>query len=187
MSSSSPSMSSVHQATVSLLQQKAVHDYRQTMYRDGAGYQIAESRRHSRMVRQVGSSMQTYIDFVLFPRDNITVPPRDLSGKTLHQQPAPRRRMADPVSKVHVTSVKHFSKERPKPVIVQQALESSQTRSAKEASFQASSGSKSPPTPRSTRLLTPEFSDLDGVFFCDCGGAGHAIKHCTGCEKKADL
>ncbi|KAI2484714.1 hypothetical protein Ptr902_03654 [Pyrenophora tritici-repentis] len=185
---SSPSISSVHQAAASQLDKKAVHGYRQTMYRDEAGCQIAESRRHSDMARKARSSTQAYVDFVLYPSDDLPVSPRSYSGETLHQHPAPRRRTADPIPGLHMTSAKHLSKARPKPVIVQQTTQSSRTLSDKtKASLQTASGSRPPPTPRSARLPTPELSDLDEPLFCDCGVAGHIFKCCTSCGKEIDL
>jgi len=187
-SSSSPSMPSVHQETVSQLQQKGLYDYRQTMYRDGAGLQIAESRRHSGVVRKVGSSTQAYSDFVLFPTDNISLSLRGFSGEALHQHPAPRRGTADPVSELHVTSAKHLAKARPKPVIVQQASKLSRALSDRtKTSFQASSDLKCPSTPRSARLSTPELSDLDEALLCDCDVAGHIVKCYIACGREFNL
>ncbi|KAE8867932.1 hypothetical protein PTNB29_01843 [Pyrenophora teres f. teres] len=185
---SSPSTHLVPQTTVSLLEKKAVHNIRQTMYRDGAGFQIAESRRHSGMVRKAGSSTQAYVDFVLYPSDDLPVSRKSYSGETFHQHPAPRRRAAEPVSGLHVTSAKHLSKARPKPVIVQQAIQSSRTLSDKtKASSQTASDPRPPPTPWLARLPTPELSDLDEALFCDCGAAGHVVNCHTSCGKENDL
>ena len=181
---SSPSMPSVHQETMSQLQQRGLYDYRQTTYRSGAGLQIAESRRHSGVVSEVGSSTQAYADFVLFPTAGISVPFQILSGEALHQRPAPRRRTADPVSELHVTSAKHLAKARPKPVIDQQSSKSSRTLSDRT---KTSSDPKRPLTPRSARLSTPELSDLDEALFCDCGVAGHVVKCCIACGKEFNL
>jgi len=181
---SSPSMPSVHQETVSQLQQRGLHGYRQTTYRGGAGLQIAESRRHSGVVSKVGSSTQAYADFVLFPTTGISVSHRRLSGEALYQRPAPRKRTADLVPELHVTSAKHLAKARPKPMIVQQPSKSSRTLSDRT---KTSSGPKHPSTPRLARLSTPELSDLDKALFCDCGVAGHAVKCCIAYGKEFKL
>ncbi|USP81050.1 uncharacterized protein yc1106_08324 [Curvularia clavata] len=171
-------MSSSHQAEV--------HDYRQTMYHDKAGVQIAECRRRAGVTRKVEPSTQTYVDFILYPESSI-----DSSSKA-HIHDYSRRALPDmklgESSKPHVTSAKDSSRSRPKPAIIQRTSESRRMLPSGEKMSSYFSGEPTPPpTPRMLRLPTPELPDLKEAPFCNCGIRGHVVKRCRTCSKEVDL
>lgn len=161
--------------------------YRQTMYHDKAGVQIAESRRRGGGARKVESPTQTYTDFVLYPTDSIKSSSRSHSYDSSRCS-APKVRERESYSIPHVTSAKHSSKVRPKPAIIQRALEPRRKLSGEEKrSFYFPEEPTPPPTPRLTRLPTPELPDLKEAPFCDCGVGVHVVKRCRICNKEVDL
>ncbi|KAG9185727.1 hypothetical protein G6011_07058 [Alternaria panax] len=187
--SSSPSPQSARQAPVFASRQQQIHEYRQIAYRDGGNVQIAESRRPTWADRMVEASVQTYTDFVLYPKENKH---SHLWGgfEEVSSQPHPARPRgaAGPSSEVHVTSAKHSSKVKLKPVILHAEAKSSQRVPLEGKVAVRSSASPTPPlTPRLGRLSTPELSDLDEAPFCDCGVASHVFKRCTNCNVEIDL
>jgi hypothetical protein len=185
---SSPSMHSTKQAAAQPVRQQEFNDYRQTMYHYGAGLQIAESRCHSGIARNVGWPAQSYLDFVLYPTNNPSPSPRSHSPQASQQHPALHATAADPRSVPHVTSAKHSSKSRTRPVIVHEAAKSIETLPDKtRVSYQKSAGPTPPPTPRLARLATPDLSDLDEAPFCNCGVEAHVVKRCTACSRELDL
>ncbi|EUC50455.1 hypothetical protein COCMIDRAFT_81892 [Bipolaris oryzae ATCC 44560] len=167
--------------------QEDTRRYRQTIYHDKAGVQIAESRRRAGGACKVESPSQTYTDFVLYPMDSINPSSRSRSHDSSRCS-APKVRERESYSTSHVTSAKHSSKVRPKPAIIQRALESRRKLSGEEKrGFYFPEESTPPPTPRSNRLPTPELPDLKEAPFCDCGAGGHIVKYCKTCNKEVDL
>ncbi|XP_014560232.1 hypothetical protein COCVIDRAFT_89753 [Bipolaris victoriae FI3] len=161
--------------------------YRQTMYHDKAGVQIAESRRRAGGARKVESPTQTYTDFVLYPMDSINPSSRSRSYDSSRCS-APKVRERESYSTPHVTSAKHSSKARQKPAIIQRALEPRRQLSGEEKRrFYFPEESTPPPTPRSFRLSTPELPDIKEAPFCGCGVRGHIVKYCKSCNKEVDL
>ncbi|KAF1835779.1 hypothetical protein BDW02DRAFT_495117 [Decorospora gaudefroyi] len=164
------------------------HDYRQTMYHDGAGLRIAESRRRSGMVRKVEPSAQAYVDFVLYPANDAETSLRSHPDEVEQHHPASRAATGESRSRSHVTFAKRSSKIRAKPVIVHGIAKSTETLSDKtKASLQTSADPTPPPTPRPARLSTPDLSELDEAPFCDCGFEPHVVKRCATCGKTVDL
>jgi hypothetical protein len=185
---SSPSIHSTKQATAHPVRQQEVNDYRQTLYHDGAGVQIAESRRHSGIVRNIGWPAQSYLDFVLYPTNDSSPSPRSHPPEASQQRPALHSAAADARFGPQVTSAKHSSKSRSGPVIVHGAAKSIEALPDKtRVSYQTSAGPTPPPTPRLARLATPDLSDLDEAPFCDCSAEAHVVKRCTACSSELDL
>jgi hypothetical protein len=184
---SSPSMQVFRQAAILPVPQQDVNHYRQTVYHDGAGLQIAETRRRSGIVRS--GPTQAYVDFILYPGDDTPPSPRSRQNEVSQHHPAPRTATAKSESGPHVTSAKRSSRLKPKPMIVQRTAGSNnQPRSnSTKVPYHTSAGPTPPPTPRLARLSTPDFSDLDEATFCDCGIEAHVVKRCTACSKELDL
>jgi hypothetical protein len=185
---SSSTMQSARQPTTHPVRVQEVNDYRQTVYYDGAGLQIAESRRHSGIVRDVGGPTQTYVDFVLYPTNDAPASSPARSSKASHRDPAQPTSAANSNSGLHVTSAKRSSKAKSKPIIAQRTPGSDdQVADKTKTPYHTSAGPTSPPTPRLARLSTPDFSDLDEAPFCDCGVEAHVVKRCTACSKELDI
>jgi hypothetical protein len=170
------------------LRQKEDCEYRQTTYHNGNRVQIEEHRRRSWPVRRVEAPppVEAYTDFVLFPMKSVRSYPQSNSEQVSQSHPALRGRAAEP-SSAHVTSAKHASKIRSRPVVLQGSATSTQKlRAESKAPSKSSAGLIPPPTPRPGRLPTPDLSDLDEAAFCDCGEKSHAVKYCTGCGMEID-
>lgn len=183
-SSSSSPMQSVQYTPLLSSHQAEVHEYRQTMYHDKTGVQIAECRRRAGVTRRVEPSTQTYVDFILYPANSTQssskVPTHDSSRRAVQDM------KLDESSNPHVTSAKHSS--RPKPAIIQRASESRRILPSEDkTSFSFSGEPTPPPTPRMFRLPTPELPDLKEAPFCNCGVRRHVVKRCTTCSKEVDL
>ncbi|KAH7561865.1 hypothetical protein BM1_02969 [Bipolaris maydis] len=186
MSSPSLPMQQVQSKSNLLPRQEETCRYRQTIYHDKAGVQIAESRRRAAGARKVDLPTQTYTDFVLYPTDSIEPSSRSHSYDSSRCS-ASKFRERESYSTPHVTSAKHSSKARQKPAIIQRALEPRRILSGDEKrQIYLPEESTPPPTPRSTRLSTPELPDLKEVPFCDCGVGGHIVKYCKTCNKEVD-
>jgi hypothetical protein len=184
---SSPSMQVFRQAAILPVPQQDVNHYRQTVYQDGAGLQIAETRRRSGIVRS--GPTQAYVDFILYPGDDTPPSPRSRQNEVSQHHPAPRTATAKSESGPHVTSAKRSSRLKPKPMIVQRTAGSNNQplSDSTKVPYHTSAGPTPPPTPRLARLSTPDFSDLDEAPFCDCGIEAHVVKRCTACSKELDL
>lgn len=180
------SMQSVQHKPVSSLYQAKVHDYRQTVYHDKAGVRIAECRRRAGVTHRVESSTRTYVDFILYPADSTQ------SSSKAHTHGSLRRAVPDmkpgESSRAHVTHAKHSSRSRPKPTIIQRASEPRRILpNGDKMSFSFSGEPTPPPTPRLSRLPTPELPELKEAPFCDCGIKSHMVKRCRTCRKEVDL
>lgn len=186
MPSSSPMQSAQHTPTPPLHREED-RDYRQTMYHDKAGVQIAECRRRAGITRRAEPSTYTYVDFVLYPVDRIQLSSKPLSYDSSHRAVSTMK--PDEFNpRPHVTSAKPSSKIRPKPAIVQRATEPNRTLPGGEKTPSYYVGEPTPPpTPRVSRLPTPELSELKEVPFCDCGIKSHVVRRCRTCSKEADL
>lgn len=186
MPSSSP-MQSVQHTPLPSSHQAEAHDYRQTIYHDKAGVQIAECRRRARVTRRVEPSSQTYVDFVLYPADSI----QPSSKVHTHDSPCravPQRKSSESSSKPHVTFAKHSSRIKPKPAIIQQASEPQRILSSGVKTTSSFSGEPTPPpTPRLPRLPTPELPEFRETPFCNCGIRSHVVKRCRTCSKEVDI
>jgi hypothetical protein len=186
---STPSTQPALQASDFLLKKQDTHEYRQTTYYDGSSVQIAESRRHRWADWKVDSTVQGYTDFVLYPEgDEDPYPQSSFEQVSSQSHPAPRRKVAEPSSELHVTSAKHSSKVRSKSVMLHAEAKSSQTLPSKtKTAMNSSAGPTPPPTPRLNRLSTPEFDDMDEAPFCGCDVEVHVVKRCTKCRKEVGL
>jgi hypothetical protein len=186
---SSPSMQLFRQAATLPVPQQDANHYRQTVYHDGAGLQIAETRRRSGIVRSVEMPAQAYVDFILYPGDDTPLSPRSRQNEASQHHPAPRTWTARSESDPHVTSAKRSSRLKPKPMIVQRTAGSNvqPLSDTTKIPYHTSAGPTPPPTPRLARLSTPDFSDLDEAPFCDCGIEAHVVKRCKACSKELDL
>ncbi|KAH6870030.1 hypothetical protein BKA58DRAFT_169854 [Alternaria rosae] len=188
-SSSSPSLQSTHQAPAMSEQKQEGYGYRQTTYHNGRGVQIEESRRRSWALRKVEPPVQTYTDFVLYPLDNNHTYPRSSLRQVEQSHPALRGRATGLGERhvTHVTSAKHVSKGKSKPVVIHGSAKSNRELPVESKGVSNSSaGPTPPPTPRLGRLPTPELDDLDEAPFCDCGVESHVIKRCTECGLEVD-
>lgn len=182
---SSPSTSSTRQAAAYPEQLQESHVYRQTAYHNGAGFQIEESRRRSGVVRKVESPTRAYVDFVLYPMNDVPLAPQSRTIQGFRRDPAPRSSPAEHSSKSHVTSAKRASRIS-KPVVIHEVSKSVNAKpDTAKSSYRTSSGPTPPPTPRLARLSTPDFPDLDEAGFCDCGIDAHVVRRCTSCNKEA--
>ncbi|KAF1940673.1 hypothetical protein EJ02DRAFT_225415 [Clathrospora elynae] len=184
----SPSISSARQAATFPAQLHEGHGYRQTMYHDGIGLHITDSRRRSSMVRKVEYQRHAYADFVLYPTNDAPPSPRGRLVDVLQDHPAPQVSSAKPSVGSHVTSAKPSSKVRLKPAIIHGVAQSDEAMpDKKEQAFQSSAGPTPPQTPRLARLSTPDLSDLDEALFCECGVQANVVRCCTSCNKEVDL
>ncbi|CAN9433972.1 unnamed protein product [Alternaria sp. RS040] len=187
--SSTPCTQSALQASALLLKKQDTHEYRQTTYHDGSNVQIAESRRRRWADWKVEPPVQGYTDFVLYPKaDEDSYPQSSFEHVSSQPHPAPRRKVAERSSELHVTSAKRSSKVRSKSVILHAEAKSSEGLPLKtKAAMNSSAGPTPPPTPRLSRLSTPEFDDMDEAPFCGCGVEAHVVKRCTKCRKEVGL
>jgi hypothetical protein len=181
-------MYSTRQPAAHPVRPEEINDYRQTRYHGRVGLSIAESRRRSGIVRNVGRPTQSYVNFILYPTNDASLSPRSHQNEASRHHPAPRTSAAKSRSEPHVTSAKHSSKVKSQPVMVHGPAKSIEALCDNtKASYQTSAEPTPPPTPRLARLSTPDFSDLDEAPFCDCGIEAHVVKRCTACSKELDL
>ncbi|KAH8624437.1 hypothetical protein IG631_21176 [Alternaria alternata] len=186
---STPYMQSSLQASDFLLKKQDTHEYRQTTYHDGSNVQIAESRRHRWADWKVEPPVQGYTDFVLYPKgDEDSYSQSSFEQVSSQSHPAPRRKVAEPSSELHVTYAKRSSKVRSKSVILHTEAKSSEGLLWKtKTAMNSFAGPTPPPTPRLSRLSTPEFDDMDEAPFCGCDVEAHVVKRCTKCRKEVGL
>jgi hypothetical protein len=162
--------------------------YRQTVYHDPTIRYVTETRRRSDMIRGFELPEGNFGDLVLYPpMDPTASPPHSRSMGALREYHSAPSSTRSPNAADHVTDAKHSTNVRPKAVIIMEKPKSSEeNRSGLERSILPSRGTKPPPTPRLTRLPSPELSDLDERPFCECGVNAHVIKTCKTCEKSQD-
>lgn len=164
--------------------QLQVQEYRQTVYHDGTMRHVAESRRHPRTIDKVEAPHQAYADWVLYPEPDVTAFSYEhLVGSSLCS-PIIGRSSQDATLARHVTPPKRLSKA--KPIIVQTSKSDRSTSTKIQSSYYRSAGPTPPPTPRPSRLPTPDLSDLEEGALCDCGVKAHIVKYCTSCKKQSN-
>lgn len=186
--SSSPSTSSIQSTSMYPVQPRHGERYRQTVYHDGAGRQIAECRRRSGLVQKVKAPTTTRQDWILYPASDAT---EDRQSSLPHASVSHNRSSSSSLHgglAPHVTKVKRSSKVRPKAVVI---VTSSKPTEAKQSSvkksFHQGAELTPPPTPRIERLPSPDLSDLDDAPFCNCGIHAHIVKFCVLCNTKVDF
>lgn len=184
----SSSTSSIQTTSMYPVHPRHGEKYRQTVYHDGAGRQIAECRRRTSLVQKVKAPTTTYQDWILYPASGpiehrqgsspeISLPRTRSTSTAFHDGLAP-----------HVTKVKRSSKLRSKPVVVvtsSKRLEKSQE--SIKMSFHQEAEPTPPPTPRIARLQSPDLADFDDAPFCSCGINAHIVKLCVCCNAKVDI
>ena len=180
---SSPSSTPKQQATRPPGRLQDLGQYRQTVYHDGAGRHIAESRRRPRAVRKLQPATTANPDWVLYPTNNASPSPYSRSANASRDYPSSVSSGKTGVAP-HVTSAKRSSNINPKTIVIVDARQSTKIVADElKPSIQIPAVLTPPPTPKIERLPTPDFHDLDEAPFCNCGVEAHIVKFCTTCNK----
>jgi hypothetical protein len=183
MSSSPTESPSARQTPTRPMQRSFLQAHGQVVYDDGSGRRIVESRRRSREVSGIRTSVKTArIGYSKPTTSNVMLSPSDPWAIEEQKHPASRAPSKTGLAS-HVTSAKKLkSLSKPKVVVIidpfmRTASEACQT----ESSLQRHIELTPPPTPRLSRLETPDLSDLEDTPFCGCGADAHIVKRCTWC------
>jgi hypothetical protein len=183
MSSSPTKSPSTRQTPTGPMQQSFLQVHGQMVYDDGSGRRIVESRRRFRRVSGTRTSAKTArIGYSNPPISNVMPFPSD--PWAIEEQKHPTSR-APPKTDLasHVTCAKQLrSPSKSKAVIiVDPSMRTANKACQTKYSLQEHVELTPPPTPRLSRLETPELSDLEDTPFCDCGADAYILKRCTCC------
>lgn len=161
--------------------------YRRTDYRHGNVVRITESRRRSPMVSSYG------LDQTIHPLRSLSREiPVDLSSPSLKASSQVLRAHSTRSSQQHqhqygTLTPKSSSKPKAQAVIVQGPISVSVDFHKRDAVPRFSVDiCTPPPTPRMSRLATPELDDLEERSFCDCCTGRRTAKYCAGCGYELD-
>lgn len=177
MPSSQPTPSSHRVASSRQMQSALSYAHDQTVYDDGSGHRIVDSRRRSRMglVRAV----TTQADRVSTPTED-AVPSRNPSTIAVRHRAASGMSPKTLGSEQHVT--RRTERLTAKPPVIIGAPRPATTKSYDKVFLsKAHEESTPPPTPRVRRLSTPDLPDLAEAPFCGCGFEAPVVKYCTRC------
>jgi len=166
-------------------QSSAAQLYRQLDYFDGKDVCIVESRRRRHVSRAEGSAPS-----LIHSRDsNEAVEPRVsmLSGswnRPSQMEASSSSEASDPRTSRHVTSRPRGTKA--KTVSIQAPLREDRIGSWVEQQAKVQDVLTPPPTPKISRLPTPELEDVGNVRFCSCCAGEDVVRFCSWCGKKLD-
>ena len=161
--------------------------YRRMDYRHGNVVRITESRRRSPMVSS--SSLDQTTPPLRSPSKEMPV---DVSSQSLkassHVHGTHSTRSSQRHQHQHgILTPKSSSKPKAQVVIVQGPISVSVDFHKRDAAPRFSVDiCTPPPTPRMSRLATPELDDLEERSFCDCCTGRRTAKYCAGCGYELD-
>lgn len=177
-------------------------EYRETVYHDGQGRFIVNSRYFSEVASWVKATEKAMTEsgphIPRSPRspDHSEVAPRARATVPVASQTANTTQTAAPLARNrHVTIVKRVAKSRTKIVVERQkpgdALKTpGPSRYHENLQYPLQQDwvevSTPPPTPSIRRLSTPELSDTEDRPFCDCSTQKHVVRYCSSCRREAD-
>jgi hypothetical protein len=179
MPSSQPTPPSVREGSTRQMQSALIPAHGQTVYDDGSGHRIVDSRHRSRMGHV--HDVTTQADHVSAPTED-AVPSWNPSAMAIRNRSASGVSSKSPNPEQHV--IRRTERSKAKVVIIVGTPRPATTKSYDNVTFsQKHEEFTPPPTPRLRRLLTPDLSDLDEAPFCDCGFEASVVKYCTRCEE----
>jgi hypothetical protein len=189
MPSSPKASSSTHQAARVSKHSSSNDRLRQTVYDDGRSRCIVEHRRRSEMVRDIEANHIEHSSVWSIPDINMKKTP-NLQYLGRSQSPSfaasSTRSPREALTSSRDKDAKPLSNKTKAVVIVPVSLETNELSVTKRNGTSQHWGEPTPPpTPRLTRLPTPELSDLGDAPFCECDEVA-LRRYCNSCRKDID-